>query len=340
MKEGVQHDPTAQLTWISVTGARGVHAQASVGRKSEIMIGNARGGRSALPPYLGGKRKLVPFIFRRLARVLDPGEWPQTRFLDPMCGGGAISLSAKWHGFETISSDISVRSRLVARALIANWNVRIVQSDISRLFRSVRPESTPQNVRSYFIETAADMVDAANGRSEPYLSLLLLTVTTSFLRMFPMSLSSASDARYAVAGNWDRISPRRLGHYLKARNGLSPSRLWKTAERINSGVFGGSGTAESGDAHDVLSRIDADIAYLDPPYPGTSGYRDNYRLLDELLGDTPPATKIPSVGSLLEAAADIPLAMISLGGPNTILNSLVAAVARQRDLPPSNVSSI
>ena len=46
MEAGVQHDPAPQLIGIPTTDARGVHASASVGRKSEIMIGNDRGGRS------------------------------------------------------------------------------------------------------------------------------------------------------------------------------------------------------------------------------------------------------------------------------------------------------
>ena len=44
--KGVQHDPTTQLTRIPSTRSRGNHAQASVGRKSEIKSGNAIGGRS------------------------------------------------------------------------------------------------------------------------------------------------------------------------------------------------------------------------------------------------------------------------------------------------------
>jgi len=46
MAKGGQHDPTAQLTWIPAAGAWGDYAQASVGRKSEIITGNAIGGRS------------------------------------------------------------------------------------------------------------------------------------------------------------------------------------------------------------------------------------------------------------------------------------------------------
>ena len=46
MVKGVQHDPTSQLTRIPSTSARDNHASASVGRKSEIISGNAIGGRS------------------------------------------------------------------------------------------------------------------------------------------------------------------------------------------------------------------------------------------------------------------------------------------------------
>ena len=43
----VQHDPASQLTWVPAAGARGHHAQVAVGRRTEIMNGNDRGGRSS-----------------------------------------------------------------------------------------------------------------------------------------------------------------------------------------------------------------------------------------------------------------------------------------------------
>jgi hypothetical protein len=44
--KGVQHDPAPQLAWIPPTSSGGNHALASAGRKSEIISGNAIGGRS------------------------------------------------------------------------------------------------------------------------------------------------------------------------------------------------------------------------------------------------------------------------------------------------------
>ena len=53
----------------------------------------------ALPPYLGGKRRLCPLIFRELGRVVPRRLWPQLTLLDGFLGGGAVSLFAKAQGF-------------------------------------------------------------------------------------------------------------------------------------------------------------------------------------------------------------------------------------------------
>ena len=45
----------------------------------------------ALPPYLGGKRRLAPLILADLAAELPAAEWPGASFCDPMCGGGAVA---------------------------------------------------------------------------------------------------------------------------------------------------------------------------------------------------------------------------------------------------------
>ena len=71
----------------------------------------------ALPPYLGGKRRLVPLILADLAAELPPAEWPGASFCDPMCGGGAVALAAKAQGFEVYASDRARRGAIVAAVL-------------------------------------------------------------------------------------------------------------------------------------------------------------------------------------------------------------------------------
>jgi len=46
VEAGVQHDPATQLTRIPTAGTGDDHALTSVGRNSEIISGNAIGGRS------------------------------------------------------------------------------------------------------------------------------------------------------------------------------------------------------------------------------------------------------------------------------------------------------
>ena len=90
---------------------------------------------AALPAYFGGKRRLCPLIFALIAEVLPRTEWARAALLDPFCGGGAVSLHAKAQGFEVVASDLSERSTVVARALIANSSTRLARNDILDLFR-------------------------------------------------------------------------------------------------------------------------------------------------------------------------------------------------------------
>jgi len=73
---------------------------------------------SALPPYLGGKRRLAPTIFREIDRILPRRLWRDLTFLDAFLGGGSVSLYAKAQGFRVVATDIAERSITIGRALI------------------------------------------------------------------------------------------------------------------------------------------------------------------------------------------------------------------------------
>ena len=81
----------------------------------------------ALPPYLGGKRKLLGHIFKHL-----PGPIDAPVFIDAFLGGGSVSLGAKAQGFRVIATDIAERSIVVGQALIETNRVRLVR-DLERL---------------------------------------------------------------------------------------------------------------------------------------------------------------------------------------------------------------
>jgi len=88
---------------------------------------------SALPPYLGGKRRLCPLILRELDRILPRRTWQNLTFLDGFLGGGSVSLYAKAQGLRVIAADIAERSIVVGRALIENSSIRFTREDILRV---------------------------------------------------------------------------------------------------------------------------------------------------------------------------------------------------------------
>ena len=291
-----------------------------------------------LPAYLGGKRRFCPLLFSLLAEHLPRADWQARRFLDPFSGGGAVSLYAKAQGFEVWASDLAERAAVVCRALIANSSVRLRFEDVLDLFQDPADDYArvaAKHCPSTFSAQQAAWLDRAlaraRRRSEPARSLLLLLIIKLALRCQPMSMLRGTDARAAATGDYDRVSPRRLGHYLKASELLTPAGAWRLAGEVNAAVFGGRGEAHKSDALSLIASSDADVLYLDPPYPDTTGYEREYGVLDDLLGDTPDAeAAAPDLDELLAAAAHIPLALISFGGPTLTLPELSACVSRHR----------
>jgi adenine-specific DNA-methyltransferase len=290
----------------------------------------------ALAAYLGNKRQLAQLYFALLAEVLPRERWPQLRLLDPFCGSGAVALHAKALGFDVIAGDIALRSVIPARALVANSSVLLGEHDVLDLF-TPDPDAgmiaRSYSPRLFSGEQAALLDNAlarARRRSEPVRSLLLQLLIKLALRSQPNSMLRAVDARAAATGDYDAIGPRRLGHYLKAAQLFSLAGLLGLAQDVNHGVFGGRGEARHGDARELLRTVTADIAYLDPPYPGTTSYAGAYRPLDALLGDTVPTGPRLELTELLDAAAAHPFVMLTYGGPWVTLEHLTATLTRFR----------
>ncbi len=273
----------------------------------------------ALPPYLGGKRRLVPLIFGLIARTISPAQWIGTSFLDPMCGGGAVALSARAYGFDVVASDAAQRGVVVSRAVIANSGVRLTRHQLLDFLH--RASSTERGWDSLFA--------AAESFTGPIQPLIQLVLIKAYLRSFPMSSPGASDAPAFIAGDLDAVSPRRLNTYLNGRQNQTPDTLWRIACKVNAGVIGGTGSALKGDALEIIPKSSPDLLYLDPPYGGTVGYRDTYRNLDRMLGDE-SATAPPGVNELLESATEVPMVVLSYGGPDISAEQISRTVERHR----------
>jgi hypothetical protein len=291
------------------------------------MVGKRFGPFDALPAYLGGKRKLAPLIFALLATRVSRSSWPQFTFVDAFLGGGSVSVFAKAQGLRVASNDLALRSAAIGRALIANSSITLNQVDVALLLREPACDYPRVAEERYsprvFSKDHARLLDRALWWArtdlfpEPKRSLALVLLIKWALRIQPMSMLRGTDARAAFGGDYDGVSPGRVGHYLRSLELLRPAALWRLAQELNLGVFAGRGWASQEDALTFLGHTSGDVVYLDPPYPGTTAYEREYAVLDDLLEGLTRPTSPFSVSpdplpALFSACRHLPIWLVSL----------------------------
>lgn len=300
---------------------------------------------NALPGYFGGKRDLGRLIFALLASHVPRSSWPSLTFVDAFLGAGSVSLLAKAYGFLVRCNDVAYRSALIGHALVVNSSVTLTDADVALLFRE-RGESYPRVAEGRFSPSVFALEHArfldrglywarsgAYPGAKRYLAELLLMRWA--LRCQPMSQLRGTDARAAAEGDFDQVSPRRLGHYIASRRLLQPHAVMTMARQINEAVFPGRGSVSQADAVDFLASAEGDIAYFDPPYPGTTSYEKEYAALDILLEgrELPPSrfsNQVEALTELFRAAEHIPVWLISFGNAVLDLDGLLDLIRPHR----------
>lgn len=299
---------------------------------------------NALLPFPGSKRRLWPLIAALVRQIQPVASWPDLAFADAFLGAGNVALAAKVSGFSlVIANDIAERSLVTGRALIANPGTRLSPHRVLRLLQpapGVEQDEpsilrrTPEPARSVLRGCWAHLHGGTFAGTERDLACLL--VLKLLLRSFPMSLPSASDARHAADGDFDRVSHVRLGHYLgNARRVAQPETLLRIARSINEVIVPGAAEVHGLDVFEFLGRIEADVVYLDPPYGGTQSYETAFALVDEFLGVPPPppsafSSRKPPLDDLLAACAHIPVLIFSISNSLLDEDGVRALVARHR----------
>lgn len=292
---------------------------------------------SALYPYLGGKRRLCPLIFREIDRVVPHRLWSGLTFLDAFLGGGSVALYARAQGFKVIATDIAERAIIVGRALIENSRVRLTREDILRL---AAPSNDPPDrveqkyVPQVFTLEQARFLDRALGAAvrckDPAKAALyrLLAIRVALLA-HPMSQVRAGTIARVTSGGWESVSQHCVRHYVEGPKLTRTEKLWELAQQINAGVFEGEGRILKADILEVLPTIQADVVYFDPPYPGTVAHEREYRVLDEILeGTSLPVSPFSAkdgtamVDELFKRATHIPVWVLSFGNAVAALGDL------------------
>jgi hypothetical protein len=300
----------------------------------------------ALPPYPGGKRRLLPAIFGLIDSVCPQASWPDLVFADPFLGGGAVALAAKAQGFgHIVANDIAERSTLVGRGLLANHRVRLTPAAVLRLFAPA-PEvhlAAPGLFRRMPGRHRALLENAwrhlhGGTFSDVERDLIALLLLKWLFAYFPLGLPAATDAHRIADGDFDPVTGARLAHYLRrGQRLLQPSTLLTMADQINLGIFPGTADVSQMDVFAFLPNVRADLVYLDPPYGGTQSYEKAFMLVDEFIGAEPPppsrfSSRQPPLDELLEACSHIPVLVLSLGNSLLDKERAKALVARHRQV--------
>jgi adenine-specific DNA methylase len=297
----------------------------------------------ALPPYLGGKRRLCPTIFREIDRLVPRAHWGRVAFLDAFLGGGSVSLYAKAQGFRVTACDIAERAIVVGEALIANSRVKLTREDVLKLARD--DGHSPGLVESRycpstFTREQARLLDRAlalaGETQDPARAALyrLLAIRVALLA-HPMSQVRKGTIHRLETGEYESITESCLYHYVDGLRLARPKKLWKIAQAINAGVFEGEGQVLKRSVLDALSEIDAAVAYFDPPYPGVMSYEREYKVIDQILeGRSRPTSLFTAkdgagmIDRLFERATHIPVWILSLGNAVVNVEELEAKMAR------------
>jgi adenine-specific DNA methylase len=243
----------------------------------------------ALPPYFGGKRRLLGKIFKHM-----PKSGEASVLVDAFMGGGSVSLFGKARGYRVIANDIAFRSYIVGKALIENDHVTLDPQDVTRLFvddedntgfieqNFARSVVTTKHAR--FLDNAFAVARKVEGVKR---WLLLLLLTKYVLRMRPMgNFGTKTIIQQAEDEKWEEMNPNYLKDMLSRSITAHPKAVAeKLRSDVNAGVFsnGHRNEVHQLDVFDFLQQADGDILYLDSPYAGTSPYETSLRALDCIL---------------------------------------------------------
>lgn len=252
----------------------------------------------ALPPYFGGKRRLVGEIFKH---VPPPAEAPV--FIDAFLGGGSVSLYAKARGYQVLANDIAERSHIVGKALVENDRVTLSREDVLRLF--VGEELLPGFVEQrycpdVFTSKHARFLDRALARIADIDGtkrwLLLLLVVKYMFRMRPMGNFGAKTIVHQMEeGRWEEMNPHYVRDALTRRIlGHPRANAEVIRKQVNRGVIanGQQNRVFWLDVFEFLPQVEGDVAYFDPPYYGTMSYESALKVVDSILrGEELPADR-------------------------------------------------
>lgn len=232
--------------------------------------------------YIGNKEKIASWICDQLPANVNT-------VADVFSGGCSFSYEAKKRGYRVISNDILTINYQIALALIENNHEKLNDDDIAHLFSGTPQTGFMTNHYSnvFFFPNECQELDLYHKN--------ILTLPTPYKKALAFSLMRRAMIRKMPYSRftlpWEKIKQLRDEDYSYAKYGRRrayhnesfQSHFLKNLSSYNQAVFdnGMANQAFNEDVFTLLSHIQADAVYLDPPYTGTmNNYFAFYGLLD------------------------------------------------------------
>jgi len=235
--------------------------------------------------FIGNKEKILDWIFENVPKDVKT-------FFDAFSGGCSVSFEAKKRGYKVISNDILKINYAIAKSLIENKNIILDDDDIKILF-SGKP-SRGFMYKNYsnvaFFEDECMELDNYRKNIEklksPYKKALAIALfRRAMIRKMPYSrfnlpfnkVKQLRDEEYS----YKKYKRKRAYH-----NKSFKEHFLKNLQDYNDSIFdnGKENKAYNLDIFKLISKVDADVIYLDPPYTGTmNNYFGFYGLVDNYI---------------------------------------------------------
>lgn len=235
--------------------------------------------------YIGNKEKIAAWICDQLPSDVDT-------VADVFSGGCSVAYEAKKRGYRVIANDILAVNHQLARALIENNQDILTDEDVAQIFSGSLKKGfmSKHYANVFFFAEECEQLDLYRENimkfANPYKRALAFSLMRrAMIRKMPYS-------RFTIP--WEKVKQLRDEEYSYAKYGRRRAYHNQSFEfhfrenlaAYNQAVFdnGWQNQVFNEDVFDLLSHIQADSVYLDPPYTGTmNNYFGFYGLLDSYI---------------------------------------------------------
>lgn len=235
--------------------------------------------------FIGNKEKISNWIFSNIPKDVET-------IFDAFSGGCSVSFEAKKRGYKTICNDILKVNYLIGKSLIENNKVKISDKDIKIIFSGKPIKGFIHNNYSdvfFFPNECMELdqyrknIDKLDSHYKKSLALVLLR--RAMIRKMPYSRFNIPFNKIKQLRDED-YSYKKYRRKRAYHNQSFKEHFLKNLEEYNNAIFdnGKKNKAYNGDVFKIISKVNADLIYLDPPYTGTmNNYFGFYGFLDNFI---------------------------------------------------------